>query len=98
MLADQRLQGLAVDVLHDDPRILAFVEEVVDGDDDRVPDLGQRLRLDDSALPGGRQVLATATGHELLKRDEAVEPAVPGQPDTPHSPRAELPVLLEAPP
>nr|WP_252976106.1 hypothetical protein [Janibacter melonis] len=76
-------EGRPVDVLHDEPRGPAVLDDVVDGDDVGVVERGCVPRL---AHRAARAVVGLAgEGTELLDRHVPAEPLVAGQPHDTHA-------------
>ncbi len=87
---DQLAQGHPGDVLHDQPPLVALVDEVEDRDHVRVVEPGRQTAL---AL-GALQVGGAAAGHHAdpLDRDVAAEDLVAGEPDGAHAAAPDLPI------
>ena len=85
--AKERGQVLAVDVVHDDERAGLVHPEVVDGDDVRRVERGDRLGLHPEA--GDEVGVAAVLGAQDLDGDVAAELAVGGSVDRGHAALAE---------
>ena len=85
---ETRVERLALDELHDEHRLAAVLEDVVEAHDVRVLEPRQRRRL--ALEPLTELGIVGDPGVEDLDRDDAAETQVAGAPDDAHPAPAEL--------